>query len=128
MNKVIYDLSLIYRPGRLARQWKNQDDDDLPTASISRTRWRVLLVSQRFTTGDVAQWPLTKSHSCSICLPEYRAVHLLALCYAASSMCWKMDRHDQGPDLYAFIEFIEFIGFIGPGVINYMCYILVIKY
>ena len=30
--------------------------------------------------------------------------------------------HHQGPDLYAFI------GFIGPDDINYMCYILVIKY
>ena len=32
---------------------------------------------------------------------------------------------NQGPDLYAFIGFI---GFIGPDDINYMCYILVIKY
>ena len=32
------------------------------------------------------------------------------------------DYDKQGPDLYAFI------GFIGPKDINYMCYILVIKY
>ena len=33
--------------------------------------------------------------------------------------------HYQGQDLYAFIGFI---GFIGPDDINYMCYILLIKY
>ena len=64
-----------------------------------------------------------------------RTLHLLHLLMATAesqhdllSIAFKLQTiiiHHQGPHLYAFIGFI---GFIGPEDINYMCYILVIKY
>ena len=38
--------------------------------------------------------------------------------YKRNILCTCAHNHNQGPDLYAFIEFI---GFIGPDDMNYMC-------